>query len=111
MSFFHHLVSGEEPEARSVPLCHLRHFAEILNMPDAGKILQEKSPQHTVTRNTAEKQFLARVLDPLQQGIPVGLLPYWRVPVSAPLASQEHTLAALPKPTQEQKTIHRYLQL
>jgi len=77
----------------------------------------EESPQHTAIRNTAGKWCLARALDPLQQGIPVGLLPYWRVPVPQPPVSlgpsspQEHTLAALPEPKQEQTTIRRYLQL
>lgn len=59
----------------------------------------EKGPQRTAIRNTAGKRCLARVLDPLQRGIPVGLLPYLRVPVPPPLVSpgpsspQEHTLA------------------
>ena len=61
-----------------------------------------ESPRRTAIRNTAGKQCLARVLDPLQRGIPVGLLPYVRVPVPPPLASsgpsspQEHVSSASP---------------
>lgn len=39
------------------------------------------------TRNTAGKQGIASVLDPLQPGTAAGLLPHLRFPVPPPLTS------------------------
>lgn len=43
MSFFHRLLSGGEPEARSIPFCHPRCFAETLKCLIQAKFCRRES--------------------------------------------------------------------